>query len=53
MRLDTGMRGDFFQVVLILFEGDVLAGCSGEAAVVGAEEDHLSLSEMRNEMEGG
>ena len=50
------MRGDGFQVELVLFKGNVLACCSGEAGVVGAEKDHLSLNEMSEKwdaVEGG
>lgn len=41
MRLDTRMRGDFFEVSFVLLERDVLAGCSGQTCVVGAKEDQL------------
>lgn len=48
MRLDGRVRGDGFEVEFVLVYGDVLAGCSGEAGVVGAEEDELWMREVRN-----
>lgn len=41
MGFEARVRGDFFQVALVLVQRDVLVGCAGETGVIGAEEYHL------------
>ena len=46
LRSDALMREDGFEIVLVVGKGDVLARrASGQAGVVGAEEDGLAVTD--------
>lgn len=49
LKLDEGVIDDFFEIVFVVFERDVLASrCIGKSSVVGAKEDGLNDIEMMN-----